>query len=529
MRDSPRNPEDASILAEDRTLFEGLFEFAPDAILVVAPDGRIQRMNAQAEAMFGYSRGEAIGKPVEMLVPARVRDRHTQMRSDYTAHPRVRPMGTGLELCGTRQDGAEFPIEVALGPLRTEQGTVVLAAVRDVTDRKRAEKALRDSEQRLQAILDNSPAVIYVKDGRGRYLLINRRYEELFRVRREEVAGKTDLDLWAKPVAEAFMANDRKVLAADGPIQFEELAPHDDGPHTYVSVKFPLRDSAGYAYAVCGISTDITDRKQAEEAVMRAREDLEVRVRGRTAELAEANRRLVEEQSKLIQAEKLSSIGLLAAGVAHEINNPLSGVMGCIKALHEGSLREPKREEYFQTAREGLDRIKLTVQGLLDFARQRPPAATRLDAEEVVSACLRLIAPVARRKNVEIDLRLRSGEIWIRADRSQLMQAAVNVLMNAVYAAPAGTPVEVSALPADGRVGIRVADRGPGIPRELLARACDPFFTTKPEGEGTGLGLAITLGIVRAHGGDLDIESDSGRGTTVTMWLPSPGGDVKRG
>src|SRR5205823_2891108 len=136
-----------------------------------------------------------------------------------------------------------------------------------------------------------------------------------------------------------------------------------------------------------------------------------------------------------------------------------------------------------------------------------------LDAAEVVGACIRLIAPVTRKKEIRVDLRIPPGQVTIRADRSQLMQAIVNVLMNAVHAVAQGGEVAVSAEVAGDRTGIRVADRGPGIPKDILGRVCDPFFTTKPEGEGTGLGLAITLGIVRAHGGDLAIESEEGRGT----------------
>lgn len=243
-------------------------------------------------------------------------------------------------------------------------------------------------------------------------------------------------------------------------------------------------------------------------------------LREANGQLADTHRRLLEEQAKVVQAEKLSSIGLLAAGVAHEINNPLGGVMGCVKVLQQGNLPVAGRDRYFEAVRDGLDRIHIIVQGLLDYARQRPPAVAGLDAAEVVSSCSRLIAPVSRQKDVRVDVHIPPGARCVRADRSQLMQAIVNVLMNAVYAAPRGSAVEISSPVLDGRIGIRIADQGPGIPREILVRVCDPFFTTKPEGEGTGLGLAVTLGIVRSHGGDLEIDSEDGRGTAVTLWLP---------
>ncbi len=236
--------------------------------------------------------------------------------------------------------------------------------------------------------------------------------------------------------------------------------------------------------------------------------------------LAEANQRLVEEQAKLVQAEKLSSIGLLASGVAHEINNPLAGAMGCFKALREGNLSPERREEYHEAIRDGLERIRVAVQGLLDFSRQRPPMPADLDAGEVVGGCLRLLQPLQRKKDLQVENRVAPGHVQVRADRTQLMQALVNVLMNAIQAVPAKGHIVVSARQGEARVGLSVADDGAGIPKENLSRVTDPFFTTKPPGEGTGLGLAITLGIAKAHGGDLTIASEPGKGTEVTLWLP---------
>ena len=171
------------------------------------------------------------------------------------------------------------------------------------------EDALRETERRLQDILDNTTAVIYVKDVEGRYLLINSQYERLFHVARDQIVGKTDYDIFPKEMADAFRANDLKVLEANRNLEFEEVAPQDDGLHTYVSVKFPLRDSRGVAYAVCGISTDITERKREQDALRKARDELERRVQERTEELRRANedlraeiagRRKAEEEYKAI-------------------------------------------------------------------------------------------------------------------------------------------------------------------------------------------------------------------------------------
>ncbi|MFZ4736525.1 MAG: sensor histidine kinase [Bradymonadia bacterium] len=237
--------------------------------------------------------------------------------------------------------------------------------------------------------------------------------------------------------------------------------------------------------------------------------------------LDEANRRLLEEKSQRIQVEKLSSLGLLAAGVAHEINNPLSGVLGCVKALRDGQVAPERREQYFDTVRDGLDRIGQTVRGLLDYARQSPVQSVRVEVREVMEASVRLVHPALHKKRIECDLEVEQDRFHVYADRSQLMQVLVNLLLNAVEASEPDTRLTLGCAAAPGGfVVLTVRDRGTGIPEEILGRICDPFFTTKAEGLGTGLGLSVSLGIVRNHGGDLEFEPAPGGGTLVKLRLP---------
>jgi PAS domain S-box-containing protein len=495
-----------------------LFELAPDAILVVDERGCLVKVNAQAERIFGYARGEVEGLPIETFIPERLRGAHVAHRDGFIAHPRTRDMGLGMELVGRRKDGSEFPVAVALAPIQIDDRPGVIAIARDVTAQKLAERALRESEQRMAAILDNTEALVSLKDRAGRFLFVNRRYAEVRRVDRQAVLGRDEAALWPGELAALAAHHDRTVLEAGRALQFDETVQQDDGPHTYVAVKFPLVDADGAAYAVCTVATDITDRKRAEESLQRAHDQLEQRVAERTRELSEANQALRDEQAKLIRAEKMSSLGVLASGVAHEINNPLAGVMGLVKSLREGTVPEGRREQYFETIADGLERMRLTVQGMLEYARLRPPSRSEFDAVEMLDSCLRLIAPSVRKKDLEIDVRVAAGSL-LCADRSQLMQAVVNVVMNAVYVAPAASRIEVTLVTTDARVGLRVTDQGPGIPAEDVARICDPFYTTKPEGEGTGLGLTITQNILAAHGGALTIDSEVGRGTAMTLWI----------
>ncbi len=254
--------------SKGREVFEKLFESSPDAILVTGMDGKIVRVNAQVEKIFGHGRDELVGQAIEILVPERFRAGHPAQREAQRADPHGRPMGAGLELFGRRKDGTEFPADIMLSPVETPDGQFVLSVVRDVTERKRAEEALRESEHRLQGIIDNTTAVIYLKDIQGRFLNINHQFEHLFGVKRSEVLGKTDYDLFTKEMADKFRANDLKVLQGGVPLEFEEVAPLASGLHTYLAVKFPLFDSDGRPNAVAGISTDITERKQAEEVLL---------------------------------------------------------------------------------------------------------------------------------------------------------------------------------------------------------------------------------------------------------------------
>lgn len=243
--------------------------------------------------------------------------------------------------------------------------------------------------------------------------------------------------------------------------------------------------------------------------------------RARTqAALDALNQRLLHEHTMLLRAERLSSVGLIAASVAHEINNPLCGVMGLVKALRGRNLPENKFNEYIKTLQEGLERMRGTVQGLLDLVRERPLEITRVDAAEVIEECLRLCGVSARKKQVDLKVSLQRAEAMVHADRSRLAQVMINLLLNAIYVTPSGGSVEFSAVRDGDRIGLRVSDTGVGMPREVLERVCEPFFTTKPMGQGTGLGLAVVSSIVKAHKGELAIDSAPGVGTTITVWLP---------
>jgi len=566
--------------------------------------------------------------------------------------PRVLQAATTKQVSGeyneeyriVRPDGSIRWVNDRAFPIRNEQGQVyrVTGIAEDITERKRAEAALRESEHRLQSVLDNSTAVIYLKDTRGRYLLINRRYETLFHVTRQWIAGKTDYDLFPKEIADAFRANDRKVIEAGVPLEFEEIASQDDGPHTYISIKFPLFDATGSPYGVCGISTDITQRKRAEDSVrasekrfrdlfesspdaifvedlsgavldvnpaachlhgmtrdqllgknilalvpaefreqvaedflklerreLNALESFSLTSEGRAipvsittshvehlgkpalllhvrditsrrrseeelrtahAELKRSHEELKAAQLHLIQAEKLESIGRLAAGVAHEVKNPLAIAAMGMEYL-SGALNPKDREAagVLGEVREALARADSVIRGLLDFSAPTKLELHSEDLNAIITRTLLLIRHELGKQQVTQEIELADAIPLLRLDANKIEQVFVNICMNSIQAMSPGGCLRVRTRLAgrgDGPpvVAAEVEDNGSGIPPDKLSRVFDPFFTTKPVGKGTGLGLTVARQIVELHGGSIQIENRPEGGVRVTLTFKPEGG-----
>jgi PAS domain S-box-containing protein len=215
-----------------------------------------------------------IGQPLTLLMPAHYRHAHEQGLASMESTGKGRVMGSVIQVDGLRKDGTEFPIELSLATWKRAKSSYYSGIIRDISERKKAEDALRQHEQLLHAVINNTTAVIYVKYSDGRYLLINHQFEQLFHITMEQIAGRTDHDVFPKDIADAFRANDVTVLERNTVLEYEEYAPHSDGLHTYISIKFPLHDQTGKPYATCGISTDITERKRVETALRASQQHL---------------------------------------------------------------------------------------------------------------------------------------------------------------------------------------------------------------------------------------------------------------
>jgi PAS domain S-box-containing protein len=368
----------------------------------------------------------------------------------------------------------------------------------DLAERERVQQALENSEARLQQILNNSTAVVSVKDIDGRILFVNRQWEHLFHLSQAAVLGKTEGEILPEATARVLRANDQLVLKRKAPIEFEETAPLDDGLHTYISIKFPLNDATGASYAVCGISTDITEKKRSAEELARQRESL-------------------------YQREKLAALGSLLAGVAHELNNPLSVVVARAVLLEEQG--DPAARAVAAKIRIAAERCARIVRTFLGMARQQPPEQGPVAINDVVTAALDMTAYAVRTSSIEVTLDLSSEIPLMLADADQLHQVLLNLIINAQQAlqeqpGPRRIRLTTRVDATFEHVHVSVADNGPGIPPDLRARVFEPYFTTKPTGIGTGVGLAMSQGLVEAHGGSLTLECPLDGGSVFRLTLP---------
>ena len=226
-------------------------------------------------------------------------------------------------------------------------------------------------------------------------------------------------------------------------------------------------------------------------------------------------------EQQILNSEKLASVGKLAAGVAHEINNPLGGILNCLYNLRKGTLSAEREEEYLFSMEDGLRRVQKIVRQLLEFSQQHEPELSPTGLNEVIERVLVLTNHAFTAHHIRLDKHLHPDLPPLMVDRHMLEQVFMNLILNAVQAIRGGGVITIQTYVSGERCAIQIQDTGSGIPTSVLPRIFDPFFTTKGTGEGTGLGLSVSLGIVERHGGTIQVESEVGKGSSFTVWLPT--------
>jgi PAS domain S-box-containing protein len=383
--------------------------------------------------------------------------------------------------------------------------------------------ALRASEARLRAILDTAVDAFITIDERGLIESFNPAAERLFGYAAAEVIGHNVRLLMPPPYAEEHDGYLRRYLATGERriigIGREVVARRKDG------TVFPVELAVGEAVAggrrvFTGVIRDLTERKRADAALHETNRRLEQALADLQAKGDEV--RTVSQQ--LWQAAKLATVGELAAGIAHELNNPLATVSLRVEALLAALPPDHPHRRPLEVVEGEVERMANLVANLLQFSRRGRRQVSTLDLGEELDSTLELVQHQFRKRNVHVRRELAANVRPVHADRQGLRQVFLNLLTNALDAMPQGGTLTLRVAPGAGpaaAVVVEVSDTGVGIPPDHLARVTEPFFTTKAEGKGTGLGLAICKRIVQEHGGTLEIDSAVGRGTTVRVALPA--------
>ena len=376
-----------------------------------------------------------------------------------------------------------------------------------------AQQALA-SERQYREIFEDAHDAIWIHDSHGNIIAANKATEELTGYSSKELLKMNVRNFLAEEGLSLARGIRRKLFLSETVEQpYEQRLIRRDGAEKIVKLTTNLIREDDRLRGFQNIARDVTKEKEMQGKLSAA-----------YRELSESHQRLKESQEQLIQAEKLTSLGQLAASIAHEVNNPLSGVLAYTQLLAKkiGGDSIPKEVAlgYLSKMEAELTRSTKLIRSLLDFARQSPPEFRQLNLNDVVSRAFDLAAHSAELQHVQVIKELDPSLPNLMADFDQLYQVCTNLFLNAIQAMPQGGKLTIRTSVNDGQLKIEVQDTGCGISPENMRKLFTPFFTTKHEVKGVGLGLAVSYGIIQRHHGRIEVQSKKGEGTTFTICLP---------
>ena len=489
--------------------FHGLFESAPDAIILSDAWGQIVLVNAQTEKSFGYARQELIGQSIDMLVPERFRGQHQHHRASYTAAPQTRMMGIGLELFARRKDGSEFPVDISLSPVSTNDGVLVVSEIRDITWRKQAEQELRENETRFRAVADTANDAVITAGSQGNILYFNPAAERIFGYAAREVFGKPIALLMPGRFHCAHEEGFRRFLAT-GEARVVGKTVELTGKRKDDS-EFPLELSlaswrAGDEVFFTGIVRDMTLRREAERQIRELNEHLEQRA----VELETVNKELEA----------------FSYSVSHDLRAPLRAVDGFSRLLEQEYRARLDMEglRLLAVVRDNSRKMGALIDDLLTFSRlgRKPVEGITFDMRSLVKEVLSDTLAGMETGQPEVEVKSLPNA-W--ADRALLKQVWLNLLSNAVKYSGKSTQPRIT---VGGRIDgdecvYQIQDNGVGFDMRYYDKLFGVFQRLHgPEQfPGTGVGLAIVKRVVVKHGGRVWAESKPGKGASFFFSLPN--------
>ncbi len=478
-----------------------IVESSDDAIIAKTLEGTILTWNAAAERLYGYSAGEVVGSSVSILVPPESIDELPHLLARIRQGERV----AHYETTRVRKDGRPIQVSLAVSPLSDAHGNIVGASTiaRDITDRNRAEDALRESETRYRSLIETTHDVVWAVDANGRITFLNQEAQQVYGRDPQELLGRAFLDFVVPEEREQARAELQAAVAAgQGRQQTERHVLRADGTRRLLSSRsIVLRDPQGRVSGFFGSSQDITEQRRAEEAL---RQSEKVRV----------------------EAEKLAATGRVAARIAHEINNPLAGIKNSFHLIRDAVPEDhPDRDMVERIDRE-IARISNIVQQMYKLYSPKVGRTASVVVGDAIRDVLSMLEPLRRESEVEFDTTGVLPGLSVLVHDGGVQQIVYNLITNAIKASPPGGVICVSAGLDHRRadvVQIGVHDGGEGIPPDVQPRIFEPFFSLQTDNhskEGLGLGLSIVKSVVEMADGEIDFESAPGKGTTFRVFLP---------
>ncbi len=524
-------------LEAEKSLVRALLETLPDRIFFKDHNSRFIRVNPAMARFFNRERPEELAGKNDYDILREEFARKT-IADDMEIMRTGEPIMSQVEKKELPDGRVEWSLTTKL-PLRDRNGRIIgtMGMSRDITRLKQIEDELAAERNMLRSVIENLPDPIFVKDAQGYYVLDNEAHcRSLGKTSREEVIGHDSADFFPPGEAAAFKRDDDRIVATGVPmLNHEECVPDATGRKRWLlTTKAPIFNAeTGLVERLVCIRRDITQTKEAEEKLKAANMDLSLAL----ANLKQASEQLRSIQLQLIEAEKMKSIGRLAAGVAHEVKNPLAIITMGIDYLEGVPSEDATNKEILIEMRSAVKRADNVIRGLLDFSVPRQLEVTMASLTEIIERSLLLVRGEMSGAAFTLSTDFEPGLPELRIDPMKIEQVFVNLITNAVHAMPNGGSLAVrvyskqltgvgenlaGSAPEAFQVGDRVVvaeidDSGTGIPEGKLGKIFDPFYTTKPTGKGTGLGLTVTRSIIDLHGGTIDINNRPEGGARATV------------
>ena len=525
--------------AKDR--YGQLLDATPDAMLFVDSGNRIVLVNAQFEKMFQYKQDEIIGKKLDTLVPDHFKKNHGKMVHGFFKQPNIRSMGSHMEIYALKKNGTEFPVDIILSPLQTDEGLLITGAVRDITKRKEIEEQI-ELNYIIQKVINSMMQISLEKQSledqffhilhlilnvphlslqsRGAIYLREEDKEVLTLKAHHGFSKEHPVPCREIPLGKCLCgkaASKTRTVFSNHINKRHEMHDADIFPHGHYCVPIV---SGEKVYGLLNVFVKEGHKRSSRE------EEFLSSVTNTLAGIIERKKTELEKrrlQHQLVQAEKLAALGRFTANVAHEIRNPLTAVGGFARRLDKTVPADTKEKEYTRFIIAEVNRLESILKNILTLSRVTAPQIEEHDLQKTIERVLAMNRDLCEEKSIAIEGSF-ADIAKIPFDENIIIESLENIILNAVDAMPEGGIISVTTEKEEtagtSKVNIIITDTGKGIPEDKLARVFEPFYTTKVAEQGTGLGLSITKKNMESLNGSVDISSTVGKGSVVTLSLP---------